>query len=309
VRRALLAVFALLTLAGCTSTLQGGAAGPRDTGTPKNLALIDVDGTAKVLAQAKEAVEAVFSYDGTRTDKVDAAVKQYLRGAAVDQVGKLLAAVRAESGQVSLTTTVTGGAALELTDSHARVLQFLRQVSTHDGQASTGVSRVVVDLTREGSTWPVSGIDVDPTSVPESAEPLGGVGNRAQVASRDQALADGRDAVKVLLSDNWTDPQASVDRWLAVLADPLLSQYRGQRSSLADGIRDSKTTATVTGGPIVGGTEFDDVDGTMSALAAATVTVVREGAAPTTTRVALDIQLRRGPDGWKLASIDTVSPS
>lgn len=236
-KRALLAL--VLLTSACSSAVSG-------TATPLtgNLALVNGPGTAAALAGVKAAAEAVFSYDSANPAAFDQAVAANVMGAAKDQLTTLFDQVRKSPQPVHLVTRVREGAAVEFTGDRVRELAVLRQ----DSGAAQGLATVAVTATRQGGRWRLSDIAMNPAQPAPAPQPDDG----SPGGVRDSALAGARAVAGGLFTTDSGDPEGSYARAEAVLADPLLSDYRAKKATYVEAIRKVGTKVALGPNPVAG---------------------------------------------------------
>jgi Mce-associated membrane protein len=237
VKRALLAL--VLVTSACSSAISG-------TATPltDNLAVVNGPGTAAALAGVKTATEAVFSYDSANPAAFDQAVAANVTGGAKDQLTTLFDQVRKSPQAVLLTTQVRQAAAVEFTGDRVRELAVLEQ---HTG-ATVGLAAVSLTAVKADGRWRLSDIVVNPVLPAPAPRPDDGTPSGA----RDSALAGARTIAGSVFTTDSADPEGSYARVEAVLADPLLGNYRANKASNVDAIRRSGTKVALGPNPVAG---------------------------------------------------------
>ncbi|MFJ7210617.1 hypothetical protein [Amycolatopsis sp. NPDC098790] len=290
-RRALLAL--VLTTSACTSAVSGTPAAL--TG---NLALVNGPGTAAALDAVAKAAEAVFSYDSANPAGFDQAVAANVTGAAKDQLTKLFDTIRTNPQPVHLTTRVVRNAALELTGDRIRELAVLEQVNG----TSKGIATVAFTAIREGGRWRISDTAINPAQPPPAPHPDDGT----LAGLRDSALAGARAAAAALLTTDSGDPEGSYARAEAVVAEPLLTDYRAKKATYVAAIRQSGTKVVLGPDPLAGVTALTGATATVLFFTTLKVTGPT-GAADRPFTTELDL-VRAGP-GWKATAVRTVTAS
>jgi Mce-associated membrane protein len=235
VRRALPAL--VLLTSACTIT---GTAVP----VGGNLALVDAGRTGAALDAVKTAAEAVFSYDSGSPGAFDQAVAANVTGAAKGQLTALFEQVRKSPQPVHLVTRVREAAAVEFTGDRVRELAVLQQ----DSGTSKGLATVAFTAAREGGRWRLSDIAVNPAQPAPAPQPDDG----SPGGVRDSVLAGARAAAGALFATDSADPEGSYARAEAVIADPLLSEYRAKKASYVEAIRRSGTKVALGPNPMAG---------------------------------------------------------
>ncbi|WP_329052734.1 hypothetical protein OG738_08785 [Amycolatopsis sp. NBC_01488] len=236
-KRALLAL--VLTTSACSSAISG-------TATPLtgNLALVDARGTGSALDGVQTAAEAVFSYDSANPAAFDQAVAANVTGAAKDQLTTLFEQVRKSKQAVHLATRVRAAAALDFTGDRVRELAVLEQ----DSGATKGLATVALTALKADGRWRVSDIAVNPAQPSPAPRPDDGT----PAGSRDAAVAGAKAIAGGLFTTDSADPDGPYARAEAVIADPLLSDYRAKKASYVDAIRKSGTKVTLGPNPMAG---------------------------------------------------------
>ncbi|WP_019546479.1 nuclear transport factor 2 family protein [Streptomyces sulphureus] len=122
----------------------------------QNHALTDREATEEVSGEVGDALAKVFSYtpDGVRATELDA--RRLLRGEAATQYRRLYGQLRKRvtEQKLTLTTRVVHTGVVSLDDHRARLLVFLDQTSTRDGdQPSTAAAQLAVTAERRGGEW------------------------------------------------------------------------------------------------------------------------------------------------------------
>jgi Mce-associated membrane protein len=133
------------------------------TAAARNTALTDTATTSQLLAVVTTDVNALFSYTYADPGRTETAARADLAGQAVSQYRRLHQAVQqdaAKSKQFVLTTAVTNAGVETIDGNSARVLVFSNQVLSSSGQKPQSFDAMVaVNLTRDGSSWKIAGID------------------------------------------------------------------------------------------------------------------------------------------------------
>ncbi|MEV7039372.1 hypothetical protein [Amycolatopsis sp. NPDC051061] len=293
-KRALLAL--VLVTSACSSAVYGTAA---PIPGAENLAVIDAPGTAAALAAVKTAAEAVFSYDSTDRAAFDRTAEEHLTGSAKTQYTALFEQVRNNPQPVRLTTRVLTAAALELTGNRVRALTVLEQVNG----TSKGLATVAFTALAAGGRWRLSDIAVSPAQPPPAPHAEDG----SAAGLRDSALAGARAAVTALASADSADPEGTYARAEAVTAEPLLSEYRTNKTAYVDGIRKSGVRAVVPPDLMTGVTT---VTGAKATLLVYVNVQVTDAAGQTTTKpVTATLDLVRADGRWKASGLRSVTAS
>ncbi|WP_410629847.1 hypothetical protein [Amycolatopsis sp. cmx-4-83] len=238
-KRALLAL--VLVTSACSSAIPGTAVPVPGAG---NLALVDASGTGAALDAVKTAAETVFSYDSANPAAFDQAVAANVTGAAKDQLTALFDQIRKSPQPVHLVTRVREAAAVEFTGDRIRELAVLRQ----DSGAAQGLATVAVTATRQGGRWRLTDLAMDPAQPAPAAQPDDG----SPGGVRDSALAGARAVAGALFTTDSGDPEGSYARAEAVLADPLLSDYRSRKATYVEAIRKVGTKVALGPNPMAG---------------------------------------------------------
>lgn len=291
-KRALLAV--VLTASACSSAISG-------TATPLtgNLALVNGPGTAAALAAVKTAAEAVFSYGSANPAAFDQAVAANVTGAAKQQITALFAQIRQSPQEVRLTTRVARGAALELTGDRFRELAVLEQANG----TSKGLATIAFTAVRAGGRWRLSDVAVNPAQPPPAPQrDDGGPGG-----VRDSALAGARAVATALFTTDSADPEGTYARAEAVLAEPLLSDFRAKKASYVEAIRKAATKVAFGPDPMAGVTALDG--GRASVLFFTNLQVTATTGPVTTKSFTIELDLVRAGTAWKAAAVRPVTTS
>nr|WP_157527321.1 hypothetical protein [Kibdelosporangium sp. MJ126-NF4]CTQ88488.1 hypothetical protein [Kibdelosporangium sp. MJ126-NF4] len=273
---------------------------PPASSKPVNLAAVDPAATESVLAATKTAIEAVFSFDPANPGGQQQAVAQHLTGSARTEVDKLLGPVREAGAQV--TSKVHDAAVSELYETSARVLVMVDQTSTRPGgQSGAGAAAILAVAKREQNTWRYSEIVVNPTlkSLPKPWS------DNAMAQVRDTALAEVHTNLVSLMGVDGNDVDGSLNRQLAVTAEPLLSQMRGAMTNAAQTLKEKRTTVTVARDPMIAAKTVGADLVTGLALVKTTVTSV-DAPQPTERVLRVQFEAERQSDGWKFRSMGLV---
>ncbi|MEV4148543.1 hypothetical protein AB0J40_33120 [Amycolatopsis sp. NPDC049691] len=291
-RRALLAL--VLTTSACTSAVSG-------TATPLtgNLALVNGPGTATALDAVKTAVEAVFSYDSANPAAFDQAVAANVTGTAKDQLTKLFDTIRKTPQPVRLVTRVRQAAALEFTGDRVRELAVLEQ----DSGATKGLATVALAAVRESGRWRLSDIAVNPAQPLPAPRPDDG----SLAGGRDAAVAGARTIAGGLFTTDSADPDGSYARAEAVIADPLLSDYRAKKASYVEAIRKSGTKVALGPDPMAG---VVALTGGRAVVLFFTTLQVTDGTGKTTGKpFTVEFDVVREGASWKATAVRPVTAS
>lgn len=283
----------LLAASACSAPVSG-------TATPLsgNLALVNGPGTATALDAVKTAAEAVFSYDSANPAAFDQAVAANVTGAAKDQLTKLFDQIRQSPQPVHLTTRVVRNAALELTGGRIRELAVLEQVNG----TTKGLATVALTALEAAGRWRISDLAVNPAQPPPAPHPDDG----SLAGLRDAALAGARAAAGALLTTDSGDPEGSYARAEAVVAEPLLSDYRAKKATFVEAIRTSGTKVALGPDPLAGVTALTGATATVLFFTTLKVT----GPTGTADRpFTTELDLARVGPAWKATAVRTVTTS
>ncbi|HKS45932.1 MAG TPA: hypothetical protein VJT49_12620 [Amycolatopsis sp.] len=123
--------------------------------------------------------------------------------------------------------------------------------------------------------------------------------------ARDEALDAGKAQVAVLTSFDYHNVDDGITRWLNASTGALHDRLAQTADATKDSLRQGATVATgvVLDAAIA---ELDMGAGTAKMLVSVEIRKTRDSAAPSTGRNRYLARLSRTPDGWKLASLDTV---
>jgi len=288
VKRALPAL--VLLTSACTVT---GTAVP----VGGNLALVDARRTGAALDAVRTAAEAVFSYDSGNPGAFDQAVAADVTGAAKGQLTTLFDAIKTGPQPVHLVTRVRQAAALEFTGDRVRELAVLEQVNG----TSKGLATVALTAVRGGGAWRLSDIAVNPAQPPPAPQPDDGSAG----GTRDSALAGARAVAAGLFTTDSGDPEGSYTRAEAVLAEPLLSDYRAKKATYVEAIRKAATKVALGPEPMAG---VVALTGGRATVLFFTTLRVTDAAGQVTSRpftTELDV-VREGAD-WKATGVRPVT--
>lgn len=124
-------------------------------------------------------------------------------------------------------------------------------------------------------------------------------------AARDAAWSGTVDAVEALLSADYHEAGASLDRWTAVTTGRLHARLSSERSSLADELEHNKevTTAEVVES---GMTSWDETAGTARVLAVINLTTHAGRTEERTTVVRYLVMAQRIDSRWKLSAVQQI---
>lgn len=127
-------------------------------------------------------------------------------------------------------------------------------------------------------------------------------------ASRDQALAAGRQEIATLDSMDYRHTDAGLRAWLAASTGPLHDELQRAQVQSTRQIQQGRTVAV---GRIVDAavTELDDRAGTAQVIASVTITLTPGGGTASTQRNRYQAGLTRTEDGWKLSSLTAIPVS
>lgn len=121
----------------------------------------------------------------------------------------------------------------------------------------------------------------------------------AYAASRDTALAEGRERVESLTSFDADKPEAGLRSWLDAATGPLREELERTKTKGGPTTRAKVTDAALTA--------LDDRAGTAELIATVEVATHEAGAkVPDTRRKRLEATLARTADGWKVQSLAAV---
>jgi Mce-associated membrane protein len=291
--RRILPALALLTSA---CTVSGTATPVPGAG---NLAVIDASGTTAALTGVKTAAEAVFSYDSADPGAFDKATGTSLTGAAKTQLTVLFDAIRKSPVPVRLTSRVVRAAALELTGNRVRELAVVEQVNG----ASRGLATVAFTALKADGRWRISDIAMNPVQPPPTPHADDG----SPAGLRDSALAGARAVAGALFATDSTDPEGTYARAEAVIAEPLLSDYRAKKAAYLDAIRKSGTKVVLGPSPMAGVTALSG--GKASVLFATTLQVTDTAGQQTSKPFTVELDLVRQGAAWKATAVRTVTGS
>lgn len=158
----LVAVTILAAAVAVWSTVE--ARETRTGGAAANAALADSATTQAVTTTVRRAVESVFSYDYSNTDRTREAAREVLVGRAVQQYEDLYSQVeqQAQARRLVLTTAVRSIGVTELRGDRAVVLVFVDQqiVQTGDGAHTSGASQLSVTVVQSSGSWLIEDITV-----------------------------------------------------------------------------------------------------------------------------------------------------
>ncbi|WP_284748138.1 hypothetical protein [Amycolatopsis sp. RTGN1] len=284
----------VLATSACSSAVSG-------TATPLtgNLAVVNGPGTAAALDAVKTAAEAVFSYDSTNPAVFDQAVAANVTGTAKDQLTTLFDAVRKSPQPVRLTTRVVRNAALELTGDRVRELAVLEQVNG----TSKGLATAAFTAQKTGGRWLLADIAVNPALPPPAPHQDDG----SLAGLRDSAVAGAQTVAGALFTTDSGDPEGSYARAEAVIADPLLSDYRAKKADYLDAIRKSGTKVTLGANPAAGVVAL--TGGKAVVLFFATLQVTAAGGQVTSRPFTAEFDVVREGASWKATAVRPVTAS
>ncbi|MEW2634529.1 hypothetical protein AB0903_23545 [Streptomyces sp. NPDC048389] len=121
----------------------------------------------------------------------------------------------------------------------------------------------------------------------------------AYAASRDTALAEGKERVETLTSFDAEQPEAGLRRWLDAATGPLREELKRAKTKSGPTTRAEVTDAALTA--------LDDRAGTAELIATVEVATRQTGGAgPGTLRKRLEATLALTADGWKIQSLAAV---
>ncbi|MDX3195302.1 hypothetical protein PV458_43465 [Streptomyces sp. MN03-5084-2B] len=287
-RRALPAL--VLLTSACTVT---GTAVP----VGGNLAVVDAQRTGAVLDAVKTAAEAVFSYDSGNPAAFDQAVAANVTGAAKDQFTVLFDQVRKSPQPMHLVTRVRQAAALEFTGDRVRELAVLQQ----DNGPSKGLAPVVFTAVRDGGRWRLSDIALNPAQPAPAPQPDDG----SPGGVRDSALAGARTAAGALFTTDSGDPEGSYARAEAVVAGPLLDDYRAKKASYVEAIRKSGAKVALGPDPMAG---VVALTGGRALVLFFTTLQVTDAAGKVTSRpFTTELDVVREGAGWKVTGVRPIT--
>ena len=300
-RRAVVAV-ALLAV-GCSSTATPPPAPSSSAPKPAaNLAYVDAKATSDAVAGVKQAVEAAFSYDSTKPDQVAKNEQQYLTGAARTQFDKTFAEVR--STPVTTTTQVIETGLADLTETSAKVLVTAEQHSKRpDGTANQAGALMLLTAAKTDGRWQLSDLSFDPRGalVAPSGTALG------LAAVRDTAVdAATRDGALLMTVDP-ANADAGYDGWEKVTAEPLLTQFRNERSQTIAHLKQAATKATCAPDSPAALTSLSADGKQATALLAARVSTTGGQQQPSERQLPIHLDLVWQGTEWKVSGIKSVT--
>ncbi|MDV6013143.1 hypothetical protein [Haloechinothrix sp. LS1_15] len=134
------------------------------SGALDNKALVDGPATAEVKEDISAAVERVLSYDYNAIEETEQAAEDLLVNDEVRQdYNELYSEVKriAPEQQMVLTTRVSRLGVMELDDDHARLLVFVDQAATREGQedSNVGGSQLTIVAERHDEGWKIADLD------------------------------------------------------------------------------------------------------------------------------------------------------
>ncbi|GLY41044.1 hypothetical protein Amsp01_070670 [Amycolatopsis sp. NBRC 101858] len=291
-KRALPALVLVLATSACTSAVSG-TAKPLDG----NLAVVNGPGTATALDAVKTAAEAVFSYDSTNPAAWEKAAGDNVTGDAKTQLTTLFEDVRKNPRPVRLTTRVLRSAALELAGDRVQALAALQQVNG----ATKALATVAFTAVRGDGHWRISDIKVNPALPPLTTRPDDG----GPVGLRDSALAGARADATALFTVDRADPEGSYARAEAVIAEPLLSDYRAKKAAFLQGVHDNGTGVAVPA--LVAG--LTTVTAEKASALLFTTLKVTNATGTTDKPLTVTLDLVREGGVWKATRIEAVTAS
>ncbi|WP_245633707.1 hypothetical protein [Amycolatopsis jejuensis] len=292
-------VAAALVTVGCSSSVSGQPA-PQPQPVPANLAYVDTRATGDAVAGVKKAVETAFSYDSAKPDEVTRNEQEYLTGAARAQFDKTFAEVR--TTPVTTQTQVLETALAELRPDRAQVLVVAAQHSSRpDGATNQATAVMLLTAVPAKGHWQLQDMNFDPRG--QLVSPDGS--SLGPASARDTAVAAAHRDGGVLLTVDPQNADAGYDGWEKVAAEPLLTQFRTDRTQTLDHIRKSGTKATFSPNSTAALTDISP-DGTRaSALLAALVTTT--GAQQAERRLPIHLDLVRSGTEWKVSGMKVVA--
>ncbi|WP_328321004.1 hypothetical protein [Streptomyces sp. NBC_00388] len=124
-------------------------------------------------------------------------------------------------------------------------------------------------------------------------------------ASRDAALAAGRERVAELNTLDVKHTDTGLERWLDASTGALHDRLASTRATDRTTLTKAGTSArgTVTGAAL---TALDDRAGTAALIATVKVAITPRGGVATTDRKRFTATLARTPDGWKVTALSAV---
>lgn len=128
----------------------------------------------------------------------------------------------------------------------------------------------------------------------------------AFAVERDEALADGRQAIVNFNTLDYRDVQTGLDQWAASSTGPLHDEVVKGRQANADRISQAKSTtkAQVLDASL---SELNSQSGKARMIAVVKVTVTQEGQPPVDKRSRYQAELTRDGEAWKLSGLGPVS--
>jgi Mce-associated membrane protein len=123
----------------------------REAADPGNTALTDAVATRQVTDEVSAALSKVFSYSPDTADLTEQAAAELLADRAAEQYRELFGQVREQVGaqRLTLSTDVVRVGVSELSHDTARLLVFLDQVTTRNGQAEPATAAAQLSVTAE----------------------------------------------------------------------------------------------------------------------------------------------------------------
>lgn len=133
----------------------------RDQGPASNEAMVDRGTTSEVNGEVSDAIATLFSYDYADTRKTEDAAQELLVGRAVQEYDQLFATVKKQAPKQKLvvTTTVKDSGVTYLQGDRARVLLFVDQNASRNGQKGKVIpAQISVGVEKRGGQWKINQI-------------------------------------------------------------------------------------------------------------------------------------------------------
>ena len=167
---------------------------------------------------------------------------------------------------------------------------------------STGLAQLQLDAVRDGGSWRISAVKVNPADKPAAPIP----GGPGPGTDRDTAVTAARSLVADLLYADSADTEGTYARWLGASAEPMLSSFRAMRGGAHDPLKGAAVKASVVPDPVcaVTGVDADKA----SVLVAASVNTTNAGQPPPTPRaMSLRLALTRVSGAWKASNVEIIT--
>lgn len=123
---------------------------------------------------------------------------------------------------------------------------------------------------------------------------------------RDTVLQAAADGLATLHSVDHRTAARDIGRWQTVTVGELRADLDADRSDQVKQVRKTKTVATakVVRAAV---TDLDDLRGTSRVIAVLDVRLARSGRDPSTDRRRMNVELLRGPKGWRISSVEAAA--